>query len=121
MVNQLSTFVPYGVLISDITLGVQTVITFSSVHVFTVGEIISCRVSPQYGTFELNNIQSQVIAVSTSTITLPINSTHFTPFISNPDNPQQLAMVVPSASGILPNASPPQTSLYDVFDNQPEV
>lgn len=121
MTNPLSTFVPYVSFISDITLGLQTVITFSDVHSFTIGEIVSLRVSNQYGTVQLNNQQPQVIGVTTYTITLPIDSRFYTPFIPDPINPQALAMVVPSASGILQGVIPAQTSLYDVFDNVPRT
>lgn len=112
-------FVPYSCFISAITLGIETVVTFSNATVFSVGEIVSFRVSRQYGTVELNNQQTPVIAVTEYTITVPIDSRNYTPFIENPSNPQALAMVVPSASGIIPGASPPQTSLYDAFDQLP--
>lgn len=117
----LNTFVPYNLPISEITFGVQTVVTFPSSNAFTIGEIISFRVSAQYGTFELNNQQALVIARTDTTITVPIDSRNYTPFIASPDNPQALAMVVPSASGIIPGAIPPQTNLFDAFDNVPET
>ena len=116
-----STYVPFGCYISGITLGLQTVVTFTTTHAFSVGEVVSFRVSNQYGTVELNNQQPTVSAISTYTITVPIDSRFYTPFIANPTNPQALAMVVPSASGILPGASPPQTNIFDVFDNVPET
>lgn len=120
MTAQPSTFVPYYSLIADITLGPQTTVTLYDPISFTVGEVVSFRVSAQYGTVELNNQQATVIATSTYTITVPIDSTWYTPFIANPTNPQYLAMVVPSSSGIIPGAIPPQTNLIDVFDNVPE-
>ena len=121
MATPLSTFVPYYSLISDIALGVQTVVTFTAVNSFSIGQIISFRVSAQYGTVELNNLSSLVLARDDYTITVPIDSTWFTPFIPNPSNPQALAMVVPSSSGIVPGAIPPQSNLLDVFDNVPET
>lgn len=121
MASPLSTFLPYASLISDITLGLLTVVTFTDTISFSVGEIVSFRVSAQYGTVELNNRQTQVISVTEDTITVPIDSRSYTPYIPDPDTPQALAMVVPSGSGILIGAIPPQTSLYDVFDNVPET
>lgn len=115
-----SIFIPFGIMISGITLGIPTVITFANTHSFTVGEIVSLRVSVQYGTYELNNTQTEVIDITQYTITIPIDSTYFTTFIPNPTNPQQLAMVVPSSSGILPGSMPAQTSLFSAFDNIPE-
>ena len=115
-----STFYPASSLISAIQLGVTTVVTFTAPHDFTVGEVVSFRVSQQYGTVQLNNQQPTVIAISSSTITVPIDSRGYTPFISNPTNPQQLAMVVPSSSGVVPGAFIAQTNLQDAFDNIPE-
>jgi hypothetical protein len=121
MFTPLNIYLPYIVFVSDITLGVQTVATFTAPHAFTIGEIVSFRISRQYGTVELNNVQAQVIALDMNSITVPIDSRNFTPFIANPVNPQQLAAVVPSASGVVPGAIPPQTNLEDAFDNVPRT
>ena len=118
----MSTFVPQFGFISGITLGVHTVVTFTAPIDFTVGEIVSFRVSPPSGTFELNNQQTQVIAVTSNTITVPIDSRFYTPYVSHPT--YQLAfpaLVVPAGSGILPNTVPTQTSLFDAFDNIPNT
>ena|ERR1044071_2279808 len=114
-------YYPSYSLISNITLGSNTVVTFPDPHEFTIGEVVSFRVSPQYGTFQLNNEHVTVMAITTYTITVPINSSTYTPFIPSPSNPQALAMVVPSSSGVVPGAVPPQTNLLDAFDNIPEV
>ncbi len=116
----MSTFVPQFSLISGITLGNQTVVTFTAPCDFTVGEVVSFRVSPPSGTFELNNQHTTVTAVTSNTITVPIVSTNYTPFINISENHLVYpAMVVPAGSGIVPGASPPQTNLQDVFDNVP--
>jgi hypothetical protein len=116
----MSSFVPQFGFISAIQLGIQTVVTFTQSIDFTVGEIVSFRVSPLSGTFELNNQQAQVLAVTSNTITVPIDSRNFTPYISLPTYGTAFpAMVVPAGSGILPNATPAQTSLFAVFDNIP--
>ncbi len=113
------TFYPAYSIISAISLGGQTTVTFSSPHDFTVGEIISFRVSRQYGTVELNNQEVLVQSVTTDAITVDIDSTYYTVFDANPDAPATLAMVVPSASGVIPGSVPIQTSLIDVFDHIP--
>jgi hypothetical protein len=118
-VNYVNTFYPQYSIISSISLGVQTIITFTAPHEFTVGEIISFRVSKQYGTVELNNVQANVQSITSNTITVNIDSRNFTSFISSPGDPQTLAMVVPSSSGVITGAIPPQTNLFDVFDNIP--
>lgn len=114
-------FYPSYAIIQDISLGVQTVVTFTAPHSFTVGEIISFRVSSQYGTVELNYQSALVQAITIDTITVNIDSREFTPFVSSPTNAQTLPMVVPSASGVVPNAIPAQTSLVDAFDHIPPV
>jgi hypothetical protein len=119
MSTPLNTYVPYVSFLSNITLGLQTVATFIFPHSFTIGEVVSFRVSQQYGTVQLNNVQALVIALDANSITVPIDSREFTPFIPNPTNPQQLAVVVPSASGVVPGAIPSQTTLEDAFDNVP--
>lgn len=112
-------FYPAYGLISSISLGVQTVTTFTAPHNFTVGEIISFRVSRQYGTVELNNRQANVQAITYNTITVNIDSRNFTAFVASPDDPETLAMVVPSSSGVIAGAIPPQTNLFDAFDHKP--
>lgn len=112
-------FYPAYSIISDIYLGVQTVTTFTTPHDFTPGEIISFRVSKQYGTVELNNQQALVQATTSLTITVNIDSRNYTPFIASPVLPATLAMVVPAGSGIVPGAFPIQTNLKDSFDHIP--
>lgn len=112
-------FYPSYALISAITLGAQTVVTFTAPHSFTVGEIISFRVSQQYGTVEMNNRSVNVQAITSNTVTVDIDSRNYTPFIAAPNRPETLAMVVPSASGVIEGARPAQTNLFDTFDHIP--
>jgi hypothetical protein len=115
------TFVPYVftpayAFISDITLGVQTTVTFTQNHDFTPGEIVSFRVTPVNGTRELNNMETTVQSITPTTITVDINSTFFTPFISN-IYVQVPPVCVPSATGIIPGDPLNTTNLADAFDN----
>lgn len=113
-------FVPQYSLIQSITPGVQTVVTFTAPCDFLIGQVVSFRVSPQSGTKELNNVESTVIGVTSSTITVNIDSRNFTPYIFLPENEQvHVAMVVPSSSGIIPGVYPAQTNLADAFDQLP--
>src|ERR1700687_1468820 len=108
----MSAFVPQFSFIQSIALGQQTVVTFTAPCDFTIGEIVSFRVSPPSGTKELNNQQALVIAVTSNTITVPIDSSNYTPFILVGVNDLVFpAMVVPAGSGVIPGAIPPQTSL----------
>jgi hypothetical protein len=69
---------------------------------------------------QLNNQKAIVIALTSDTITVPIASQNYSPFIFLPENEQVYpAMVVPAGSGIIPGAFPAQTNLADAFDNVP--
>jgi hypothetical protein len=198
----LSGFYPASRLIASITNAQNAVVGFFENHDFTIGEIVSFRVSPPFGMSEMNNQQSVVIAVTPTTITTNIDSLNYTPFhlipfqipisdvlvdtpsigttrivfssnpfvngnelyiqnvqgtianainqrifkgsnatsttIDIPLNSNTLvysgggiatlyplsvftypAMAVPSSSGVIPGAIPPQTNLLDAFDNIP--
>ncbi len=115
-----SVFVPEFSFISAITLGSPTLVTFTEDCDFTLGEIVSFRVSPPSGTRELNNQTARVIGVTHDTITVPIDSTNYTNFVFHDENTLVFpAMVVPAGSGIVPGAIPIQTTLQDAFDNVP--
>lgn len=105
--------------ITNITQANPGVITFSDEHEFTIGEIIGLRVSQPFGMIQLNNKEVRVIAVSSNTATIDVDTMHFNPFISAGTSVQYPCIAVPSASGIVPNAIPPQTNLQDRYDNLP--
>ncbi len=102
-----------------LSLGQTTIATFSADHNFTVGEIVSFRVSPPYGTKEINEKSGKVLSITPDTITVDIDSINFTPFIYPVSGPNTPPVVVPSASGVIPNYYPPTYTLFDVFDNIP--
>lgn len=109
---------PYPVLryITAVTQGQTTTITTDEDHDFTVGEIISFRVSPPFGMVELNNLSGLVLSITSDTVTVDINSLNWTPFVNAGIYVQKPAVVVPSSSGVIPNSIPRQTSLFDAFD-----
>ena len=106
--------------ISDIVQGVQTTIEFTAPHEFTLGENIGVRVTPAYGMFEINNKVATVIALTTDTITLDIDSSTWNAFVV-PGSTQGTTppICVPSSSGIIPYSYPPTVNLMDSFDNLP--
>lgn len=115
-----SVFQPQFSIISAITLGQQTVVTFTADCDFTDGEIVSFRVSRESGTFEMNNQQTRVLSHTSNTITVGIDSTNYTPFIFVAQNSLVFpAMVVPIGSGIVPGTNPATINLQDAFDNAP--
>jgi uncharacterized protein (TIGR02217 family) len=66
--------------ITAITKGTDTVITVGSGHGFIVGD--SVRVSGVVGMTQINGLRAFVTGISTTTITLPINSAGFTNYTS---------------------------------------
>lgn len=115
-----SAFQPQFSLISSLSLGQQTVATFTANCDFTDGEIVSFRVSKPSGTVELNNQRGRVLSHTSNTITVDIDSSNYTPFIFITENLLVFpAMVVPVGSGIVPSVKPATISLQDAFDNVP--
>lgn len=116
----MSTFVPQFSLIASISQGQQTTVTFTDDCDFSDGEIVSFRVSKEYGMRELNNVQTRVIEHTSDSITVDIDSNNFTPFVFVSENEAVFpAMVVPAGSGIIPNQRTATINLEDAFDNVP--
>lgn len=104
-------------LITDITQDTNGVITFSTAHDFTPGEIISLRVAQAYGMRELDNQEVRVLSTTTYTVTIDVNTSTYMPFILA-TNQQKPAMAVPAASGIIPGQYVATMNLLDAFDNE---
>lgn len=114
-----SVFTPFFSFIEDISQAINAVITFTEPHSFTIGEIVSFRVSRASGMFEMNNQDALVIGLTSTTITVPINSTNYNAYVNAGLYIQNPAVCVPSSSGVIPNNIPPATNLQDAFDNVP--
>lgn len=112
-------FYPSYSFISSITLGQKTVVGFEEEHDFTLGEVVSFRVPKACGTFEINNLEATVIALTSSSITVAIDSTNWTPFFDGGPFLHNPAMVVPSSSGIVPDSNPKTMNIVDAFDDIP--
>lgn len=111
----------YG-FITGISNAKQAVVTFSDTHDFTDGEIVSFRVTKPFGMVEMNNRTSKVLSHDSTTITVDIESSFFTPFIYPAvETTVTPPVVVPSASGVIPGSNPATVNLYDSFDNRPPV
>lgn len=109
--------VPTYQFISGITNAQQAVVTFTSSHYFQPGEIVSFRVAPPYGMVEINNLQANILAIGSYSITVDIDTTFFTAF-SYPHTEGSPPTCVPVGSGILPDIN--MTFYYilnDAFDN----
>ena len=101
--------------IASITLGKQTVVTFTDDIDFTDGEYISFRISSESGTRELNNVRAKVITHDSTSVTVDVESNGFTPFVAGL-NIQYPPLAVPSASGFINGQYVPTVNLEDSFD-----
>jgi len=119
--------------IANITQASQAVVYFTAKNDFTPGEMVSFRVSSDFGMDEINNLTARVLSVTNSatvsSITLDLDTSGFTAF-AFPTSAVAAAGVspavcVPASSGVVPyNGSatipqqPPGTNLLDAFDNR---
>lgn len=124
--------------IVNITKASQAVISFASQNNYTPGEIIGIRVPRITGgstMTEIDNKEVRVLSVTNSatvsSVTVDLDTTGYTTF-ALPTSAQAVggaqhgpSMVVPSASGVIPNAGsatqaqqPPGTNLLDSFDDR---
>lgn len=115
-----SDYMPYGLPIIGITNSQNAVVDFGTAHPYTPGEFLSFRVSNPYGMIEINNLQGKVLAITSTTVTVNIDTLSFRPFVYPPVGVVEVpAQVVPAGSGVIPDLVPPTVTLLDVFDNAP--
>lgn len=117
----MSVFVPYEFIpnlkyIQNITQSIQALVTFTEDHDYTLGEWISFRVPPPNGMIQLNNQKALIVALTSDTVTIDVDSLQFYPFIFT-TNQQIPCVAVPAGSGIPPGTA--TVTLEDAFDNQP--
>lgn len=119
--------------IANITRAAQAVVYFTEQNDFTPGEMVSFRVSSDFGMDEINNVKARVLSVTNSatvsSITLDLDSSGYTAFAfptsaqaSNGVNP---AVCLPAGAGVVPDSAntslvqqPPGTNLRAAFDNR---
>lgn len=119
--------------IDSISQATQAVVTFTANNDFTPGEIVSFRVSSDFGMDEINNKHVRVLSVTNSStassITLDLDTTGYTAF-AFPTSAVAAAGVspatcVPAGAGVVPDSvntslvqQPPGTNLRAAFDNR---
>jgi hypothetical protein len=113
-----SEYIPNLQYISNITQASTAVVTFTANHNFTLWEWISFRIPPANGMIQLNNQKALIIALTSNTVTIAVDSLNFYPFIYVQD-PQVPCVAVPAGSGIIFGQA--MTTLEDAFDNQPII
>ncbi len=111
-------FVPKYFLIQSIEKGLNTVVTFTEDHDYSVGEYVSFRCTNRIrnGMVEINNKRGKVLEMTADTITVDIDSSNFTPFIFDLEVAQP-PLACPAGSGVKPGEYTPTVILEDCFDN----
>jgi hypothetical protein len=119
--------------IAMITKATQAVVYFTMKNDFTPGEIVSFRVSSDFGMVQINNKAVRVLSVTNSatvsSITIDLDTSAYTTFVfplsAVAAAGVQSAQCVPASSGVVPNSGsatvaqqPPGTNLLDSFDDR---
>ena len=113
-------FYPQKSLINAITNAQQAVCTFTANHDFTIGQVVSFRVTKDFGMFQINNKKGLVVATTDDTVTVNIDSLDWDAFdFSLIDTVGTTPpSCVPCCSVKVPGSNPPQVNLDDTFDNR---
>jgi hypothetical protein len=111
-------FIPNLQYITNISQAQQALVTFADNTNFTVGEWISFRIPPSNGMIQLNNQKALIVAITSNSATINVDTTHYYPFILYSD-PQIPCIAVPAGSGIPPGTD--YVTLEDCFDNEPTL
>lgn len=97
--------------IESITQSNPMVVTTTEDHDYVVGMMVTFLIPSQFGMVQLNNLNVQVISLTSDTLTINLDSTGFTPFVY--PSPLPNAYTPPS---VIPNSSgpyiPPQPLPY---------
>lgn len=102
--------------IQSITNAFPMVVTTTQDHRYVAGMMVTFLITKQFGMVQLNNLNVQVISLTSDTLTINLDSTGFTPFAY--PSPLPSAYTPPS---IIPNSSgpylPPQPLPYGNQDS----
>ena len=113
-------FYPQLAYINAITNAQQAVVTFTADHDFTVGQIISFRVTPDFGMFQINLRRGTVLETTSDTVTVDIDTSDWDAFdyssLNDPGTTPPVA--VPCCSTVVPASNPPEINILDAFDNR---
>lgn len=124
---------PRWAYIANITKAAQGVVYFTGKNDFTPGEILSFRVSEDFGMLEMMDKRARVLSVTNSStvssVTLDLDTSGFTTFVYPTSAVAAAgvspAVAVPSSSGVVPDngsASIPEIPEHynsrDAFDNR---
>lgn len=87
--------------IASITNAIPAVVTTNNNHNYVAGMLVTFLIPSQFGMVQLNNVIAQVIAVTTNTLTINVNTTSFPVFAYPSPLPSAYTppSVIPTASG----------------------
>lgn len=111
---------PQKAFINALTNAQQAVATFTADHDYVLGEVVSFRVTRDFGTFQINQKNGIVLATTSDTITVDIDSSDWDVFdFSALDTAGTTPPhCVPCCSVRIPGSEPPQVAINDAFDNR---
>lgn len=106
--------------VSGITNAQYAIATFTEDHDFVIGEIVSFNVTPEFGMFEIDQKKGKVLAITSNTITVDIDTTTWNAFdYSSLNQPGTTPPTcVPVSSGTIEGEYVPTVILEDAFDNR---
>ena len=110
-------YVPQRRTITNITQAAQAVVTTSTNHGLTIGQVVRVLVPSRFGMSQANRIQAKIVNATATTLTLDMNSSGFTAFAypTVAQYPVNFPQIVPIGSG--PTGLPAQSLLDDQTDN----
>jgi len=99
---------------------VKSTVTFTADHDFTIGEVVSFRVTKDFGMYQINNRKGVVLATTSDTITVDIDINGWDAFDYSALNSAGTTPphCVPCCSTKIPNSEPPKININDAFDNR---
>ena len=113
-------FYPQKAFINAITNAQQAVVTFTANHDFTTGQIISFRVTPDFGMHQINFKRGTVLETTSDTVTVNIDTLDWDAFDYSALNGAGTTppVAVPCCSTVVPASNPPEVNMLDAFDNR---
>ena len=113
-------FYPKKAYIDAISNAQNAVVEFTENHDYLVGEIVSFRVSKNFGMYEINNLKAKILSKTSDTITVDIDTTTWTAFDYSLINTSGTSppLCIPVGSGSVDNGGVEEVIFADAFDNR---
>lgn len=113
-------YYPRNRTITSITNAQNASVTFSTNHGYVVGQILGFRVHPDFGMFQINQLQGNVLSVPSSTsITVDIDTSSWDAFSVPVSTSQADSACVPIGSGFIETSGITSSNIECSFDKRP--